>query len=186
MDLYPLLIFLHVLGGVGLFIGLGIEVVAVRRLQRTVTADQARTWMGLLGEAVRIGPVSMVTILIAGVWMMAIRWGPEPWILTALFGLIVMAILGAALTRRTMAGLGPSLAGGGDELPAKFRALVTCGSLPFSLWLRVAIAVGILGLMTVKPDALGSLAIMGAAIVLGAGAAMRPGRRRAPATAYGR
>jgi hypothetical protein len=74
MDLYPLLIFLHLLGGVGLFIGLGIEVVAVRRLQRTVTADQARTWMGLLGEAVRIGPVAMVTILIAGVWMMAIRW----------------------------------------------------------------------------------------------------------------
>jgi hypothetical protein len=43
-----------------------------------------------------------------------------------------------------------------------------------SLWLRLAIAVGILGLMTVKPKVLGSLAIMGAAVAVGAGAAARP------------
>jgi hypothetical protein len=50
MDFYSVLVFLHVLGGVGLFAGLGIEVVALRRLQGAVTLDQARTWLGVLRE----------------------------------------------------------------------------------------------------------------------------------------
>jgi hypothetical protein len=123
----------------------------------------------------------MVTILIAGVWMMALRWGPEPWILTALVGLIFMALLGAALTRRAMGRLHASLAAESAQLPADFRSLVG-GPLTVSLWLRVAIAVGILGLMTVKPDLLGSLAIMGAAVVAATGAAVRPRRGAASAT----
>jgi hypothetical protein len=180
MDWYSVLLFAHVLGAVVLFAALGIEVVAFRRLRRARTADQARTWMGPLREAGRLGPVAMVTILIAGVWMMALRWGPEPWILTALVGLVVMAVLGAALTRRAMGRLRGSLADEVDHLPTDFHALVE-GPLRMSLWLRLAIAVGILGLMTVKPEVLGSLAIMGAAVAVGAGAAARPRLKGVPA-----
>ena len=176
MDLYSILIFAHVLGAVALFAALGIEVAAFRRLREARAVDQAGTWMGPLREAGRLGPAAMVTILIAGVWMMALRWGAEPWIITALVGLVVMAVLGAALTRRTMGRLGTSLAGGSPQLPADFRALVE-GPLRISLWLRLAIAVGILGLMTVKPEAFGSLMIMGAAVALGVGAAIRSHRR---------
>jgi hypothetical protein len=180
MDLYALLIFAHVLGGVALFAALGIEVAAFQRLQRAHAIEQARTWMGLLREAGRLGPVAMVMILVAGVWMMALRWGPEPWIMTALVGLIIMAILGAALTRRAMARIGASLSGKPDRLPAEIQALIS-GPLTVSLWLRVAIAVGILGLMTVKPDVLGSLALIGAAVAVGVSGAIRPSRRTVPA-----
>jgi hypothetical protein len=178
MDLYSVLIFAHVLGAVALFAALGIEVVAFRRLRRARRAEEARTWMGPLREAGRLGPVAMVTILIAGVWMMVLRWGPEPWILTALVGLVIMAVLGAALTRRAMSRLRVSLADEPDHLPTNFRALVE-GALRISLWLRLAIAVGILGLMTVKPEVLGSVEIMGAAVLVGIAAAIRPRRRKA-------
>jgi hypothetical protein len=177
MDLYSILIFAHVLGAVALFAALGIEVVAFRRLRRARTPEEARTWMGPLREAGRLGPVAMVTILIAGVWMMAHRWGPEPWILTALVGLVAMAVLGAVLTRRAMGRFGASLADPPDRLPTDFRALVE-GPIRISLWLRLAIAVGILGLMTVKPEVLGSVGIMGAAVLFGVAAAIRPSRRR--------
>jgi hypothetical protein len=179
MDLYSVLIFAHVLGAVALFAALGIEVVAFRRLRVAVAADQARTWMGPLREAGRLGPAAMVTILIAGVWMMALRWGPEPWILTALVGLAVIAMLGATLTRRAMEHLDSSLAEE-SHLPADFRALVE-GPLRISLWLRLAIGVGILGLMTAKPDALGSLVIVGVALAIGLGAAVRRHRKDIPA-----
>jgi hypothetical protein len=181
MDLYSVLIFAHVLGAVALFAALGIEVVAFRRLRGARIADQARTWMGPLREAGRLGPVAMVTILIAGMWMMALRWGPEPWILAALVGLVVMAVLGAALTRRAMGRLSSSLAAEPDHLPTNFRALME-GPLRISLWLRLSIAVWILGLMTVKPEVLGSVGIIGAAAFLGIAAAIRPSRRRAPVT----
>lgn len=115
--------------------------------------------MGPLREAGRLGPAAMVTILIAGVWMMALQWGPEPWILAALAGLVAMAMLGA-LTRRAMGRLGASLARE-SQLPADLRALVE-GPLRISLCVRLAIAVGILGLMTGKPGAFGSLVIIGA------------------------
>jgi hypothetical protein len=91
--------------------------------------------MGPLREAGRLGPAAMVTILIARVWMMALRWGPEPWILAALAGLVVMAMLGAAVTRRAMGRLGASLARE-SQLPADFRALVDgpSGSRSGSAW----------------------------------------------------
>jgi hypothetical protein len=88
--------------------------------------------------------------------------------------------------RRSLAALmgrvGASLAGEPDQVPADFHALVG-GPLCVSLWLRLAIAVGILGLMTAKPGALGSLEIMGAAVLVGIGAAIRLSRRREPLTA---
>jgi hypothetical protein len=179
MDLYSVLIFAHVLGAAAVFAALGIELVAFRRLRGARTADQARTWMGPFREAGRLGPAAMVTILIAGVWMMALRWGPEPWILTALVGWVVMAILGGALTRRGMGRLGVLLARD-SQLPEHFHGLVE-GPLWISLWVRLAIAVGILGLMTVKPDALGSLVILGVALAVGLGAVVRHHRKDIPA-----
>lgn len=176
MDLYSVLIFAHVVGAVALFAALGIEVAAFRRLRGVGAADQARTWMGPLRDAGRLGPAAMVTILLAGVWMMALQWGPEPWIITALVGLVVMAVLGAALTRRAMGRLGASLVRESQQLPADVRPVVE-GPLRISLLLRLAIAVGILGLMTLKPDVFGSVVIMGAAAASGVGAAVRSPRK---------
>jgi hypothetical protein len=182
MDLYSLLVFAHVLGGVGLFAAIGIEAVALRRLQRAEIVEQAHLATSLLTEAGRLGPVAMVTIVAAGVWMMAVRWGPEPWILTALVALIAMVIVGAALTRRAMPRLIGSLGNRPGEVPAEVRALAD-GPLQLSLRLRLAIAVGILGLMTVKPGTILSVTIIGAAVVAGLAWGIRALRRGARTTA---
>ena len=168
----------------GLFAALGIETVAVRRLQRAPTVDEARTWSGALREGGRVGLIAMVTLLIAGVWMMAIRWGPEPWVVVSLAGVGLMAILGGTLTRRAMRRLGSSPAEGSVRLPTAVQTIIG-RSLVVSLWLRVAIAVGILGLMTVKPEAPGSLAILGAAVVVGLGVGIRRRRPEAASTGQG-
>lgn len=55
------------------------------------------------------------------------------------------------------------------------------GPLRISLWVRLAIGVGIVGLMTVKPDAFEFLVIMGAALAAGVGAAVHRHRRDIPA-----
>lgn len=180
MDLYSILIFVHVLGAVALFASLAVEVVAVRRLRTAGTVEQARTWMGVLGDADRVGHPGMLAILVAGVWMMAIRWGPEPWIVTALVGVVIMAALGAGPSRRATAGLHAALAGAQEPLAPDLHALAR-GPLTVSLRMRLAIAVGILGLMTMKPGVLGSLVILGAALGAGAAATMHPKRQGAPA-----
>lgn len=182
MDLYPLLIFVHVLGAVGLFAAIGIEVLAFTRLQRAASVGQAQTWMALLRDQGRIGPVSMVAILVTGIWMLVVRWGPEPWMIITLAWLIAMGVSTALLARRPMARLGALLTDDTDSVAPDFPAAVTSTPLAASLRLRVFMAVGIVALMTIKPGLAGSLAIVGAAVALGLATAVLPTRRKAPAT----
>lgn len=180
MDIYPLLVFLHVLGAVGMFAAWGVEMVAVSQLRQAVTVDQARTAMGLRRGSAPMAPVAMFTALGTGLWMMGVRWGLRPWIVTALAGLVLIVSVGIVLARHAMPRLAAALEGAEQRLPGSVHAareiLVT------SLRLRVAIGVGVLGLMTMKPGALESVTIMAAAIAIGLAAGI-PSRRRLASTA---
>ncbi len=63
MTLYQLLVFLHVLGGVGIFVALGIESVSLSRLQSSAAPVEARVWMGFLKVPGRLGPIAMLTLV---------------------------------------------------------------------------------------------------------------------------
>jgi len=176
LNLYPLLIFLHVLGGVGLFAALGIEVVALRRLRSAAAPDAARVWIGLLGTPLPL--LSIMTILATGIWMSIVRWGEQPWIAASFIAVAGMAVVGAVSMRRIRR-LRAALANESSrELSPVFRALQGSPTLVASLSLRVAIGIGILGLMTVKPDAVGSIAILGTATAAGLIGSLPVGWRR--------
>jgi len=162
MDLYPLLIFLHVLAAVGLFASIGIEVVALGRLGSAATVDAARMWIGLLRTLFPL--VAMLTIVVTGIWMSIVRWGDQAWIGASLLAIVGMAVVGAVTTRRLRRMSTALTSESGPGLSRTFRALQSSATLVASLWLRVAIGIGILALMTVKPDALGSIAILAAAV----------------------
>jgi hypothetical protein len=99
MNIYPVLVFLHVLGGVGIFIALAIEAVGLSRLRRAGTPAEARIGMEMLGLVRRLGPVAMLTLLVTGIWMMARWWGPRPWIQAAAVASGVAASLGLGTQR---------------------------------------------------------------------------------------
>ncbi|MGH7443383.1 MAG: hypothetical protein ACREKM_00830, partial [Longimicrobiales bacterium] len=65
-ELYAVLIFVHVLGAVGVYVSLGVEMVAMKRLRLTPFPAAARTWLEVLQSNARLGPVSMVLMLGAG------------------------------------------------------------------------------------------------------------------------
>lgn len=178
MDSYLLLVFLHVVGAIGIFVGLGVEAVAVRGLARAGTVELERIWVALLRRSF-IGPVGMVVNLITGIWMMVVRWGPGAWMFVALGGVVAMIAIGVTMTMRPVARLNRSRsedAVSGSPVAAARRPLV------LSLWLRVFIALGIVGLMTIKPALTGSLAIMAIALLMGVGIAARREQRPVPAT----
>ena len=178
MNIYPLLVFLHVLGGVGIFAALSIEAVALGRLQRADHTADARAWMRLLATAARLGGTAMLTTLATGIWMMAKWWGPRPWIQTALLTVVAMAVLGGGVTGRHMRRLGKLLPAEIEPtLSAAFRAVSSSSALAASLRMRIAGGVGILGLMTLKPNMGSSLVIMGVAIAAGVLASVRSSRR---------
>jgi hypothetical protein len=168
MSLYQLLVFLHVLGGVGIFVALGIESISLGRLQSAAAPVDARVWMHLLKVPGRLGPIAMLTALVAGIWLMAQGWGRQPWIVTALVGLVGMAALGGVISLRGARRLRVALAGEtGPALSDAFRLIQSGTALTASLRLRIAIGIGILGLMTIKPGAAGSWLILAAAALSG-------------------
>jgi uncharacterized membrane protein YjjP (DUF1212 family) len=170
MNWYPLLVFLHVLGAVSMFAAWGVEAVLLQRLRRTVTIDEARTSAHHLRKYGRMAPVAMLAVLATGMAMMT-QWGPQPWMSAAFGALIVIGVIGGVTGRRMRPRIAAALAGEQGGAPTGIAA--TAGSLAVSLQLRVAIGVGIIGLMTMKPGAQGSLLILGVATVTGLLVAVR-------------
>lgn len=178
IELYPFLVFLHVIGAVGMFTAWGIEAAALSQLHQAITLDQIRASLSLRRRAVPVGAVSMPMAVATGVWMMRIRWGFEPWMLAAFAGLALIVVAGVALERRAMPPLAAAVTAGAERLEG--TVLVASRRLWTSLRLRLAIGVAILALMTMKPGPLGSVAVVGAAIVVGLATAIAPRRRWHP------
>ncbi len=167
MTLYAIALFLHILAALGIFSGLALEWTSTMYLLRSSSMDSFREWLGVSGLPQRLGPVSMVVILLTGFYMMATTWGWVAWIIVTLAALVLMALLGGILTGRTMRVVGGLVGQGGEgALQAVHQQLM---DLPIwlSLFTRTAILMEVIFLMTIKPGWTGSLISLVAAILLG-------------------
>ncbi len=176
---YTLLLFLHVLGGVGVYVALGLEAVALGRFQRAVTPADARIWLQVLSLPGRLGPLSMLLALGSGIWMAVLVWGHQAWMFTAFLGLVGMAIAGGGVTGRAMRRLRGALAAeAAPELSGAFRSGAATPALAASLRVRIALGLGVLALMTVKPGAEGSALLLMLAVLGGLAACVPLASRR--------
>lgn len=157
--LYKLALFLHILGGFGLIAALAIEAISLPGLRRAQRAEDARPWLTAMRVNRTVGPVSVVLILITGLYMTATSWGPQGWILVALGSLVVIAILGAVLTGTRIARIGPHVFTAGGALSAELVAMLHDPALLVSARVRAGLIVGVLFLMTVKPTFVASLIV---------------------------
>jgi hypothetical protein len=157
MDLYTLTVFVHVLGAVTLFAAWGFEAAAIAELRRRgVRGGERSVGFARLRLGVRLAQFGMLTALATGAWMMWVRWGQQAWMSAAIIGLVVMVVIGVVASRR--ARLRQAAAG-----PAAIQLLAS------SLIMRASIGVGIVGLMTAKPAAIGSTLMLVASVALGVG-----------------
>ena len=98
---------------------------------------------------------------------MATVWGPRGWILVALGSLVLLGVIGAFGTGRRMARIGPMVGRTHGPLPDEVRGMLRSPILLTSLRVRLAMVLGIVFLMSVKPSALASLLVIVVAIALG-------------------
>jgi hypothetical protein len=157
----------------GLLAGLAIEAVAVARLARASGIQQVRDWVAASAIALRTSILSMVVLRLAGAVMMAVRWGPTSWTITALIALIVMALVSQVVSRRRLSALSRGLTQGNNaELSTGLRTRASDSRLLISVWLRIGIVVGTLELMTTKPDIVAGVVVLVITTMLGAGVGM--------------
>jgi hypothetical protein len=177
--LYPLVLFLHILGAFGLVAALTLEAIGLRGLRRAVRSEDALMWLGISrGLVLRLAPASLGLILVTGLYMTATTWGPKGWILVALASLVLLAVVGALGTGIRMAGIGSAVGGAtpgplSDDLRRALRDPI----LLTSLRTRLAIVLGVVFLMTVKPSSAASVVVIVLAAAIGLLASQIPARR---------
>lgn len=165
MTLYSIALFLHVLGALLLGTALTGEGIALFHLRHATSREELQTWEGvaLLGRV--FGPASVVLILLPGLYMMVTSWGWVPWIAVGLFGLLLIAVIGASSGIRL--GLLMRSAAAGPSLTQDVRTRLKAAIFVVSWFARVSIALGVVFLMTSKPQLVAALLAIAIAAVVG-------------------
>ena len=177
-DLYnSIALFLHIVGALGFSVALGLEWTGLSQIRKAATPEQVRGWMGILKNVRNVGFASMLTTVLTGIFMMVTDWGAEAWIIVTVGSLVLVIALAQVVTAPRMAAIGQALATEKGPLSTNFHSLANHPLLSISIQTRVAIAVGIVFLKTVKPDWGGSLLTIGVAIVFGLASALYLPRR---------
>src|SRR5579864_1134524 len=137
MDLYSLALFAHIVGALLLFVILTVEGLSYRIDFEAAPLNRV------------VGPISLVLILLPGLYMMKAQWGWTGWVVVGIATYALIAALGAFTGISVMRGAMP-----------RRTALMS--------WLiRIGLAAGVLFDMTVKPGLLVSAIV----VVVAAGVA---------------
>jgi uncharacterized membrane protein len=170
MTLYVVAKYLHVLGALGIFLALGLEAASLLQLRRARTSAQAREWARVGGWLRRLGPISLVAVLVPGFYMTATVWREgAPWIGFAFAALVMIAVLGALGGRRLGAAIQSAVTEEG-ELSVATRARLRAPFPWIALQARASLLLAIVFLMTAHADLAVSLWTMAAALLVAAAA----------------
>jgi hypothetical protein len=179
---YSNLLFLHIVGALGMFVALGLEWTGLSQLRRARSVETAAAWMGVLKNVRRFGLASMLATIVSGMYMATKYWDREPWIMVTMVALVLIIALAQTLTAPRMRAVGMALMAGRGTFPGGLPGLARHPLLSLSIHTRVAIALGIVFLKTDKPDLAGSLLTIAIAIALGVASSLSVPRRQ-PAAA---
>jgi hypothetical protein len=158
MTLYPATLLLHIVGVLGLFISLSLEVAVVSRVRVAKTTIQVHEWLTLSRVIDLLLPISAVLILISGLVLTFSAWGwGHAWIDLSLGLLILLGILGPVINGPRMKAIqvAAQVAPVGELSPA-LRQAIFDPVLRVYVPIPVLVALGAVIMMVLKLDWLGS------------------------------
>jgi hypothetical protein len=174
----------HVIGAIGYFLSISTWLFILVGLRRAQRVEEVRTLIHLNNLSGPFGAVSAVVLLIAGLYLALSAWSLlTGWILVALVSLVVMVPTAAALIAPRRSAIVKQLAreAPGGEPSRALRRHIDDPVLATVVQTVVALLLGLVFLMTTKPNLVGSLIVMVVALLLGlAAGALLSRMRRAP------
>jgi hypothetical protein len=171
-----LTLFVHVVGMLTLFVGLGLEWACLDGLQRSITREQALPWLRLVVMVPRVSGVAVAAIVVSGLYLGA-RVGVlgNDWMRASYGALLLMAIVGGPVSRSPIRAL-KRLADFQADGTVALQAAAAKPSLRLSLRIRIAFGLAVVFLMIAKPAASESLLVLALAsvVTIAASLARRP------------
>jgi len=166
MTFYSVVLFVHIVSTLGIVAALSLAAVMLARLRRATSASEARLWVELAPGVPILAIVSLVFLLLSGIFMTTQMSGwTLAWPRVALGALLLIAPLGAVTGRRMRAIQLACVASKPNE--SEILGRLRDPFLIFSMNMRIALVLGIVLLMTAKPDLRVSLGIVVSSVFLG-------------------
>jgi hypothetical protein len=177
-----LTLFVHVVGMLTLFVGLGLEWAGLDGLQRSITREQALPWLRLVVLVPRVSGMALAAIVTSGFYLGA-RVGVlgNDWMRASYGALLLMAIVSGPVSRLPLRALKRAADIPADGTVSTLRAGAVNPILRLSLRMRIAFGLAIVFLMVAKPAAGESLLVLALASM--ATIATSVTRRTTPSTA---
>jgi uncharacterized membrane protein len=169
MTLYPATLLLHIVGVIGLFIALSLEVAVVSRLRVAKTTTQVHEWLTLSRVIDLVLPVSAVLILISGLVLTfsAGGWG-HAWIELSLGLLVLLGIVGPVINGPRMKAIHVAAqAAPVGEIPPTLRKVIANPLLRAYVPIPILGALGAVIMMVLKLDWLGSGMVIALVLIVG-------------------
>jgi hypothetical protein len=184
MSIYNIVMFLHIVGAIGYFLGMGILLFILLGLRRTQRVEQVRSLIHLNELSAPFSAASAVLLLGAGLYLALVAWSLlTSWILVALISLLLMVPTSAALIAPRRGAIVKQLAreAPDGELSQALERHIDDPVLATVCTTVLTLLLGQVFLMSTKPDLVGSLIAMVVALLLGLAAGALVSRmRRAP------
>ena len=166
MTFYSAMLYVHVVSAFGIFVVLCLEAVALIHLKRAATTIEAHGWAEFLSGLPAWTLASFIFMLFSGIFMTAqgVGW-TAAWLKVAMGALFLIGPLGAASGRR-MRSIRTACAA---DIPNEFDlwGKLRDPLLKYSMNIRIAVVLGIVLLMTAKPDLPESLGVVAVSAILG-------------------
>jgi len=169
MTNYTLALFFHFVGLVALVVGYGLEWIVSALLRKATTADQVRAWLRVYRTSLPISGPGLLVLILSGGYLATFSGAmKQGWMSASLLAIVFALGIGFVFILPRVRAIRGALPEGGGALPAKAAELVQAPGLPTLIRVRGLLALGIVYLMTAKPETfVASLLVVGAALVLG-------------------
>ncbi|GHO61191.1 hypothetical protein KSC_000830 [Ktedonobacter sp. SOSP1-52] len=181
MSIYTIVLFVHIIGAIGYFLSIGSWLFILVGLRRAQRVEEVRALMYVNDLSVPFGDGSGLVLLIAGLYLALSVWSLlTSWILVALISLILILPTNAVLIGPRRRALIKQLEHSAPE--GKISLALSQHIYNPILWTTsqttAVLLLGIVFLMTTKPDLGGSLIVMAVALVFGLLSSLLISRRR--------
>ena len=187
MDTYHVMLYIHLLSLlVGFSAGM-IETVCLFRLRAANTLEAAAPWGQLAGEIEKAFPVAIVGLFVTGAYMTSDvwTWGTS-WIVLPIVGLAVLSVQGPLVAGRRGHALKAALmANGPGPLGPEAQRMTRDRALWAAALTNEALVLGVIWVMTLKPEWAGAIAALVVTYAVGLALAVHltrePAAEEAPA-----
>jgi hypothetical protein len=180
MNIYTIVLFLHIISAIGVCIGISVLLLGVALLRRAKGVEQVRTTLAFVTTAFPIAGFSMLLLLAAGFYLALSAWSLRTsWIALTLVSLVLMIALVVALIRPRMRAIVIATREIPDgSFPSQLSKRIHDPVLFTVLLIQAVLLLGIIFLMTTKPELSSSIIIMVVALVLGLASGVLVSRSR--------